>query len=91
MSVTAYILNLEQPLAGLDLTVTVRIHYVVAPVGGGRAVFDDTVAASGTASLGSALIGAERLRKANEAAVRANIQSFVERLRVALLPASAPA
>ena len=84
LEVAAYILNLDQPMVGLDMTVTSRIHYIVAPVSGGPAVLDDTVAASGTASFGSALLGVERLRKANEAAIRANIQSFVERLRVAL-------
>lgn len=35
---------------------------------------------------GASLLGVERLRKANEASIRANIQSFVERLREAMKP-----
>jgi hypothetical protein len=88
--VTTFILDLEQPLVGLDITVTATIRYVAGPVTGGPPVFDGTVAASGTASLGSSLLASERLRKANEAAVRANIQSFMERLRLAMRSATSP-
>jgi hypothetical protein len=47
----------------------------------GRLIFDDTVAATGTAKMGEALIGSDRLRLANEYAVRENIKAFIERFR----------
>jgi hypothetical protein len=86
--VQARIVDLDRPAASLDpvlaiapvdWTVTIRVRYTVAPVGGGRPVFDDVVAATGTASGG--LTSATRVQKATEAAVQADIGTFLQRLR----------
>lgn len=80
LSLTAAMLELKQPMAGFDMSVTSRVRYTVVDVSG-RIVFDDTVAATGTAKMGEALIGTERLRLANEYAIRENIKAFIERFR----------
>jgi hypothetical protein len=84
LQVSASIVDLQRPLAGLDLTVTSKVHYTVSPAGGGAPLYDNTVAASGTATFSDALIAVERLRMANEASIKANIASFIEQLRATL-------
>ncbi|MET4682183.1 hypothetical protein [Brevundimonas faecalis] len=80
LSLTASMLELKQPMAGFDMSVTSRVRYSVTD-SSGRIVFDDTVAATGTARMGESLIGMERLRLANEYAIRENIKAFIERFR----------
>jgi hypothetical protein len=84
LEVSASIVDLQRPLAGLDMSVTSTIRYTAKPVDGGPALFDDTIAATGTATLSDALLGVERLRMANEASISANITQFIKRLRQAL-------
>ena len=80
LSLTAAMLELKQPMAGLDMSVTSRVRYSVTDASG-RIVFDDTVAATGTAKMSEAFVGTERLRLANEYAIRENIKAFIERFR----------
>jgi hypothetical protein len=84
LEITASMVDLQRPLAGLDMSVTSKIRYTAKPVGGGPAIFDDTIAATGTATLGEALLAVERLRKANEASISANITEFIKRFRETL-------
>lgn len=79
-TVSANLQDLQRPMAGFDMTVTMTVRYTVAPVGGGAAIFDQVVTASGTARMGEAFMGVERLRIANEAAARENIAEFMRRL-----------
>ena len=67
-------------LVPVDLSVTARIHYTVTPAAGGRPVFDDTVATTGSSN-GDAFTPPGRVRKASEAAVRLNIVAFLQRLQ----------
>ncbi len=80
LSLTASLVDLKQPFAGLDMSVTSMVRYSVTD-GAGQLVFDDTVSAVGTARMGEAFAGVERLRLANEYSVRENIRSFIERFR----------
>lgn len=80
LTVTASMIDLQRPLAGLDMSTTIQVRYSVTDASG-RVVFDDTVSATGTARMGDAFIGTERLRMANEAAVRENIKAFIDRFR----------
>lgn len=82
--ITANLMDLKQPLAGLDLSVTSKVRYTATKVDDGAVIYDDTVAATGVGKLGDAIIAVERLRLANEAAIKANIESFLERLHSAL-------
>lgn len=82
--VTARLLELDRPLAGLDMTVRSRVHYNVVEAANSKTVLDEPIAASGTAKLGESLLGVERLRLANEASVRANIEAFIAKLQSVL-------
>jgi hypothetical protein len=88
--VSADIVDLDRPAVALDpvlifvpvdLSVTARIRYLVTPAAGGRAVFDEVVATTGTATGADALTPAGRIQRANEAAVRLNIAAFLQRFQ----------
>jgi hypothetical protein len=82
--ITANLQDLKRPLAGLDMTVTSKVHYAAKSVADQKVLFDDVVAASGTATVGEAILGFQRLQLANEASMKENIKSFIDRLRKAL-------
>jgi hypothetical protein len=82
--IVASLIALQRPMAGLNLSVTTQVRYSATEAGSEKVIFDDTVAATGTAKFGDSLIAVERLRLANEAAVKANIEAFIERLKEAL-------
>ena len=77
--VTASITGVDKPFMGLDMSVTMKVRYSVTNASGGLA-FDDTIAATGTATMGEAFAGVERLRLAIEKAAKANIEAFLGRL-----------
>ncbi len=79
LRVSASLIDLKQPLVGLDLTVTSRVRYTVTR--DSQTVFDETVAATGTATMGQSFMATERLRIANEASIRENIRAFLTRFR----------
>lgn len=76
--VTASIVDVQKPLMGLDLSVTMKVRYSVMK--DGVAAFDDTISATGTATMGEAFAAVERLRFAIEKAAKANIETFLGRL-----------
>jgi hypothetical protein len=91
--VSAQIVQLQRPVAGfdpvlvfapVDWAVTVKVHYTVTPHSGGSPVFDELIAATGVADGETALTSDGRVRKADEAAVRANIEAFIGRMRSTL-------
>ena len=88
-TVTATLQDLKQPFAGFDMTVTASVHYVVTPNAGGGPVFDETITTPYTANFSDAFVGVERLRLANEGAVRTSIASFIGKLAAAV-PAGKP-
>lgn len=77
MTVNASLLDLKQPMIGLDMTVTSQVRYSVTQ--GNRTVFDETVSAAGTATVSEAFVAVERLRLANEKSILENIKSFLTR------------
>lgn len=79
LTVTAALIELKKPFAGLDLTVTSQVRYTVSSAD--RSIFDETVSATGTASMGDALMATERLRMANEKSMKENIREFLRRFR----------
>ena len=78
--------NLVQPLLGFDMTVTATAQYRVTERATGRVLFDQVISTPFTARFGSHLYGVERLRLANEGAIRANIAAFIAALNA--LPAA---
>jgi hypothetical protein len=73
------------------MSVTSKVRYTAKPVSGGPAIFDNTIAVTGTARFSEALLGVERLRKANEASISANITEFIKQLRASLTAPAADA
>ncbi len=73
-------LDVDQPLFGLDMTVTTRVRYSLTDMESNRVVIDEIVSAPYTATVGEAFLGAERLRKANEGSGKKSIQFLLERL-----------
>ena len=72
--------SLEQPYFGASLTVTATVTYFLVQRSSGKTVLEKTIATPYTAAFGDALIASERLRLANEGAMRANITRLIEEL-----------
>lgn len=85
----AELVELDQPLIGLDITVTARVRYTLTPANGGAPRFDQMVETPYTAAFGEDVYGVERFRLADEGAMRANIESAMEKLTVALQASAA--
>ena len=62
------------------MTVTASVNYIVSERATGKEVFNRTVAVPYTAKFGDALMGVERLKLANEGAIRTNISQLIEEL-----------
>lgn len=77
--VTASIVDVQKPMMGLDMSVTMKVRYSVISATG-TAVFDDTIATTGTATMGEAFAGADRVRMAIEKSAKLNIEAFLGRL-----------
>lgn len=79
-TLTAHLESVDQPFIGLDMTVTATVSYAISERATGKDVFKKTLAVPYTASFGDSLMGVERLRLANEGAIRANITQFIDEL-----------
>jgi len=78
--VNAELNDLDQPLAGFDLTVSAKVDYRVTKKDASELAFGDTVESKYTASFSDAFVAVERLKLANEGAIRNNIKTFIDRL-----------
>jgi hypothetical protein len=77
--IDANLLGLSQPAAGFDLTVTAHVNYKVYDAAGQPLVLE-TIDAPYTANFSDALVAVERLKKANEGAIRLSIEKFFDKL-----------
>lgn len=76
--IDAKIVNLDQPLIGLDLDVTASVSYEVS---GADAAATYPVRTTARATFSDSPIAADRMRVANERAMQANIRQFLQGLR----------
>jgi hypothetical protein len=76
----ATLLTLERPYAGFGMTVTATIAYRLTDMATGTVVYDKPLTTLGTATLDDAVTNENRLRIADERAVRANLRRLVEEL-----------
>jgi len=76
--IDAKIVNLDQPLIGLDLDVTASVSYEVSGAG---AAATYPVRTTARATFSDSPIAADRMRVANERAMQANIRQFLQGLR----------
>ena len=72
--------KLDQPFMGASLTVTATVTYSLINRATNKEVFSRTYAPPYTAAWNAAFLGTERLRLANEGAIRANIEAFINEL-----------
>ncbi len=77
LSVSAALIKLDQPLMGFSLTVTSEVQYRVFERATQTEIMRETLVAPYTAEFGSSLIAVERLRLANEGAIRESIKAFL--------------
>jgi hypothetical protein len=76
----AHLENVDQPIAGFSMTVTATVSYSLIERATGKEVFQRRVSLPYTAGATAAFSGVERLRIANEGAVRANITQLIDEL-----------
>lgn len=76
----AHLGKFDQPFVGLDMTVTATVTYTLVEWATGRTVFEKAITTPYTAKAGDAFLGVERLRLANEGAVRQNITGLIDEL-----------
>jgi hypothetical protein len=95
--VAVELIALKQPFFGADMKVTSRIRYTITDAVTNAVVLNEEVIAPYTATFGDSLIGAQRLRMANEGSARKSIATLIERLNAAgsrtgkpALPPSSP-
>jgi hypothetical protein len=74
----AEIQNLEQPFIGLDFDVVANVTYKVSGAGA-EAVYP--IKAKGTATFSDSVVALDRIRIANERAMRENLKQFLQALR----------
>jgi hypothetical protein len=77
----AHLEKLDQPFLGLDMTVTATVTYTLVERAGGKTAWQKAVVTPYTAKIGDAFVGSERLRLANEGAIRQNITTLVGELQ----------
>jgi len=74
------LLTLSRPYAGFAMTVTAAIAWRLTDTTNGAVVYDRTLQGLGTATLDDAVDNNNRLRIADQRAVRANLQQLVQDL-----------
>lgn len=79
-SLAAQLVQLKQPMMGLDMTVTATVKYTLTDAASGKVVWSQEIVTPYTAKMSDAFVGVKRLQLANEGAIKANIQKLVEAL-----------
>jgi hypothetical protein len=79
-ALSVYLDKLDQPFIGFNMTVTATVTYTLIERSTGKTTWEKKLVTPYTASFGDALLGVERLRLANEGAVRTNISELVSEL-----------
>lgn len=77
---TAHLEALKQPVLGVSMTVTARVNYTLHEAASGKTVYAKSIELPYTAAFGDALLGSERLRLANEGAIRVNVEALLNDL-----------
>lgn len=77
---TADLTSLDQPIIGFNLTVTTTVRYSLIEQSSGKEIFSRSITTPYTAKMGDAFLASERLKMANEGAVRKNIEELIAEL-----------
>jgi hypothetical protein len=76
----ANLASVDQPVFGLDMSVTSSIAYQLLDAKNKVPWYDELITATFTATFTDSPLGFERLRLANEGSIRKNIRTFMEDL-----------
>lgn len=77
-SLSAQLIQLDQPFAGLNFKVFCKIHYQLKSKHTKKLILDEDIETSYTATFNDSPLGVVRLKMANEGAAKANIQKLIE-------------
>lgn len=77
---TADLTSLDQPMVGFNMMVTATVRYSLIERSSGKEIFSRSIPTPYTAKMGDAFVGSERLKLANEGAVRKNIEELIAEL-----------
>jgi hypothetical protein len=83
-----FLIELKQPLGGLNPIVTSAMRYKLTRSCDNQVVYDDILTASYQAAMRESFDGSYRLKLATEGSIRANIATFLENLRSLNIPKS---
>jgi hypothetical protein len=75
--VSAILKELRQPFLGLELAVTARVEYKVIRTVDNVVVFNREITKTHTSTLNDSFVFSDRLKLANEGAVKENIKKFI--------------
>lgn len=76
----AFIVQMNQPMFGASMTVSMEVNYSLARTNPKEMVWQKAITSTYTAPFSEAFIGATRLRKANEGAARKNIERALQEI-----------
>lgn len=79
-TLTVKLLELKQPLMGIDMTVSSKAQYTLKEAAKDKVIYDKTVDVSYTAKMSDSMVGMTRLRLANEGSIKANMAQFLDEL-----------
>ena len=79
-NLAAQLVSLKQPMVGLDMTVTADVKYTLTDVASGKVVWQKELTTPYTAKFSDAFLGVERLKLANEGAIKTNIEQMIAAL-----------
>ena len=77
---STFIMSQGQPSFGINMTVTLLVRYTLTIAANGSLIWEKDIPSSYTATVGEAFVGAVRVRKANEGAVRENLKALLNEL-----------
>ena len=72
------LVDLDQPFGGFDMTVSSRVFYLLLDAETNQRTYETEINCEYTAKLSDAFLGYERLKLANEGAIKKNISLFIE-------------
>jgi hypothetical protein len=75
--VSAKLKELRQPFIGIELAVSARVEYQVTRISDSATVFEREITETHVSTLKDSYVFSDRLKLANEGAIKANIKKFI--------------
>ena len=74
LNVSVSVLSIKNPMFGLDLTAETRVRWQIFNADSKEEIFNSVISSSHTSTVGDSLVAAQRLKMANQEALRKNIE-----------------